>query len=189
MLIRKLLAAASSAASGDEMRALLRRAQSALDDWAGDAYVALQAPVAWRTWEAVTTLSSSATDSPSSALEYPHPVEIVGMLPVIVPRLPNVPNPGLVVPTLDDVIVSVQWDQEQTATAAQDQTAQAGRSSFVTASSLSIIPARLWQIRIESPKPVVTFNWRWKQGTNIFVDSICSVATFVRPLPVRRGAS
>ena len=186
MNLRTLLAAASSAASGEEMRALLAKAKKAADEWAGNSYVALQAPIAWRTWEATTPLSSSASESASAALEYPHPVEIVGLLPIIAPLRPNVPQPGLVVPTLDDVTVAVQWDQEQTATASQDQTAQAGRSSYVTASALSSIPARLWMIRIESPKPVVTFSWRWKQGVNVFVDSVCSMATFVRPLPLVR---
>lgn len=188
MDLKRLLAAASSAASIEETRSLVARAIDAARDWAGESYVALQAPVAWRTWEAQTQLTSAAPESPSAALEYPHPVEIVGLLPVIVPLRPQLPQPGLVVPTLDDVLVSVQWDQEQTATAGQDQTAQTGRSSFVTASSLSIIPARLWKIEIVSPKPVVTFSWRWKQGPNVFVDSLCSVATFVRPLRPYKGA-
>lgn len=186
MDLRRLLSAASSAQSIDEARSLVSRALDAARDWAGDSYVALQAPIAWRTWEAQTQLTSGAPESPSAALEYPHPVEIVGLLPVIVPLRPQLPQPGLVVPTLDDVLVSVQWDQEQAATAGQDQTAQAGRSSFVTASALSIIPARLWKIEIVSPKPVVTFSWRWKQGPNVFVDSLCSVATFVRPLRKER---
>lgn len=167
------------------VRNAIKRARELASDMWSDAFVAMQAPVAWRSWETSAPILSAQAESPGSAIEYPHPVEIVGLFPVIVPAKPNVPAPGLAVPTLDDMLLSVTWDQEQTATAGQDQTSQAGRSSYVTASGLSILTPRLWCIRIESPKPVLSFTWRWKQGPGVFVDSIASVQTFVRPLKRR----
>lgn len=182
--VRKLLALARDL-QGEQLRDAMERAGELLRDYWGDAYVAQMAPVAWRTWESTTTIAGAAPESPGANLEYPHPVEVVGMYPVVVVAAPNAPAPGFVVPTLDDLLVSVNWDQEQQATANQDQTAQSGRSSFVTASSLSVLVPRLWAIRLESPKPVMNFTWRWKQGVGIFQDSIVSVATFVRPIPKR----
>jgi len=182
--VRKLLELAKDL-QGDQLADAVDRARKMLADYWGDAFVAMQAPVAWRTWESSTVLAGSSLESPTASLEFPHPIEIVGMLPTVVVQKPNVPAPGLVTPGLDDLLISINWDQEQQATANQDQTATSGRSSFVTASSLSMKIPRLWCIRIESPKPVLNFVWRWKQGTGVFQDSLLSVATFVRPLPKR----
>jgi hypothetical protein len=145
-----------------------------------DAYVALQAPVAPLTWEAFGSIASTAQQSDQISIQFPRPVQLLAIRPVIRPAS-FTPAPPLVAATLDDILISGVIDQERQLTAQQNPaTSSAAGAQFVTASNLSLALPRLLGQDIRTPTPTVTFQFRWRQGANVFVDSSVSVAVFAR---------
>jgi hypothetical protein len=164
--------------------AFLQELQTDATEDMQDAYVSLATPKANDTWETSVDFITTDTESPVSSIAFPEPVRIIAMLPVIVPAVPFTSfGPPAVravnVASLDDVRISVTVDKKVAYTSQEDTsttTTTAGPNAFVTASALSILLPRLWDIMIESTNPKIEFVWQWKQGPNIFRDSICSIA-------------
>lgn len=153
--------------------------QAAREDM-GDTYVSLATPKADDTWEGTCVFPGASAQSPSSSVDFQQPVRIVGMFPTIVALVPPLASP---IPTLDDLLISVTVDKQDCYTSQQSQAAAttgSGASQFVTASALSILIPRLWDIKIESSNPKIEFVWAWKQGPNIFQDCICNVALLLQ---------
>ncbi len=148
-----------------------------------DAFVSLATPKANDTWETSVVLPGATLTSPVAPLSFPKPVRIIGMIPIIVPVDPF---PGGVAvinrATLEDVLVQVTVDKETQYTSQEDgsSTTTNGPSNFVTAKAVDIMLPRLWDAMIESSNPKVEFVWQWKQGANVFVDSICSMACLLQ---------
>lgn len=165
----------------DEARRLM---EGAVADGASmaDGYTALQTPMVPLTWETFGTLESGQAESPILPIRFPKPVQILAIRPTIRP-LSFAPAPPLVVPTLDDVLLSINIDREKQLTAQQQPgTTTAAGSSFVTAGSLSIGLPRLLAQEVTSPTPQLDFQFRWRQGTGVFIDCTVSVAVFARYL-------
>jgi hypothetical protein len=147
-----------------------------------DAYVALQAPQVPLTWEAFGTIESDQAESPILPIRFPKPVQLIGIRPTIRP-LSFLPLPPLVAPSLDDVLLSISIDREKQLTAQQQPgTTSAAGSSFVSAGALSLGLPRLLAQEITSPTPQLDFQFRWRQGTGVFVACSVSVAVYARYL-------
>jgi hypothetical protein len=170
---------------GSDPNLLDKLEKMALDDLEG-CHVALSAPMANLTWESKVDLLKTDDESPNGLLSFTEPVTVLGFFPTVVPKILPVAG-GSVAGTLDDLEVSVTVDKAERYTNSQvPQTVNAQEEAFVTASSLSTLNAlRLIGINVSSPTPKFQFVWRWKQGKNIFVDSICCMAVIHR----RIGAS
>ena len=153
-----------------------------------DAFVSLQAPIAPLTWEVFGTLPSNALESEQLPVKFPRPMQLIGVRPTIRPLRPDLPVPPLVVPTLDDVMCSIVIDQERQLTAQQNPaTTTAAQSQYVTAGSLALGLPRLLCQDVRSPTPQFYFQFRWRQGINIFTDCTVSMAVFARYRDDGRG--
>lgn len=166
----------------------MRKAKK-LSEWAcrdggaltSDAFAAQQVPIAPLTWEVFGVLQGNATQSEELPMKFPRPVQLVAIRPSVVPLHPELPAPPFVLPSLDDLLLSVNIDQERQLTAQQQPgTTSAAGSQFVTAASLALGLPRLLAQDIRSSTPQLTFQFRWRQGANIFVDCSVSVAVFAR---------
>jgi len=145
------------------------------------AFVALQAPMAPESWEALAVLPSAKEETPTTLLEFPEPVEVVGFYMAVRPAA--TPLAGQFFPTTDDVQVSVQIDRKVSIATLNDaRTSSAGTTPFVTSGAMSILAPRMIGICIDTPKPALGFKFRWKAGPNIWPDSICTATVFARYL-------
>lgn len=152
-----------------------------------DAYVALQAPIAPLTWEVFGELASDQAESEQLPIIFPRPVELIAIRPTIRPKS-FAPAPPLVAPSLDDVLLSVVIDRERQLTAQQQPaTTSAAGAAFVTAGSLNLGLPRLLGQDVTSPTPQFAFQFRWRQGPNVFVSCSVSVAIFARYRDERSG--
>jgi hypothetical protein len=175
------LAGLQKALGQDEVieRAVNRLKRRAAEAWEG-AFVALHAPVAPKTWETRVRYLSSEPESNLGKINFPRAVEVVGFIPTVVP-VSFAPAPPLVFATLDDLVISIAWDQETKVTSVDvNLTTTAAEEAFVTASTTSILLPRLIGLRLTTPQPQLQIKWRWKQGPGVFVDSIVSLAAAVR---------
>ena len=139
-------------------------------------------PSARDTWELQGALLGAQETSETIAMDFPGPCKLVGMYPSIsgVP-----PTGGLVQPTLDDIMILLDFNQKRKYTAQVGQTAQAQRAQgFVTLASLDT-RIRDLEIEVMNERPVMDVQFRWKrfvQGAPIFEDQVVSLAFFVEVL-------
>lgn len=178
-IIRRLASLLESGRT-EEARALAMKAGNDGGALLSSAYVALQAPICPLTWEGFGTLASDQEQSEQIPIVFPRPVQLVAIRPTIRP-LSFSPLPPLVAPSLDDVLISVVIDRERQLTAQQQPaTSSAAGAQFVTASNLALGLPRLLGQDIQSPTPSIAFQFRWRQGANIFVGCSVAVAVFAR---------
>lgn len=141
-------------------------------------YIALTAPRAQLTREVSIYLSAGDVESDRVQIEFPRPVEIVGFEPTLVDVDPST---GLIVPTLDDVLVSIDSSLEERPTASVGFTAPGGGSGYVTLSTISARVPRLWGWELRDSRPVIGFQLRWKlPGTRR--DALVGIAAIARYL-------
>lgn len=139
-------------------------------------------PAARDTWELQGVLLGTQETSETIPMYYPGPCRIVG----VYPSLSGIPaDEDFETPTLDDIMVSLDFNQKRKYTAQVGQTSQAQRSQgFVTLNSLNTIYRDL-DIEVTNERPVMDVQFRWKrftQGTPIFPDRIVALAFFVEVL-------
>ncbi len=140
-------------------------------------------PAANDTWELQGVLLNAQETSEVIKMDFPGPCKLVGMYPSI----SSVPaGGGLVVPTLDDIMVLLDFNQKRQYTAQVGQTSQAQRAQgYVTLNSLNTLHRDL-EIEVTNERPVMDVQFRWKRftsGTPIFVDNVVvSMAFFVEVL-------
>jgi hypothetical protein len=147
-----------------------------------DAWVATMAPKADRTWDASITFLGTDAQSGVAPMMFGRATEVLGFHTVIVP-VSFAPQPGLIVPVVDDLLVSVQYDLHDVITNTQrDRTAPNPPQQFAQASALQVFLPRVIGLRLESAAPQMSFTWRWKQGPGVFVDSLVTISAFVRYL-------
>ena len=139
-------------------------------------------PAARDTWELQGSLLGTQETTETIAMNFPGPCKIVGMYP----SLSGVPaTGGLETPSLDDIMVLLDFNQERRYTAQIGQTTAAQRAqSFVTLNAMNTVYRDL-DIEVENARPVMTVQFRWKrftQGTPIFPNRVVSLAFFVEVL-------
>lgn len=136
-------------------------------------------PAARDTWEIQGVLLSTQERSEVVPMYFPGPCRIVGLYPSLSGIAPVDP---LVAPTLDDIMVSVDFNQERKYTSQIGQTSQAQRmQSFVTLNAMNTLYRDL-DIEVLNARPTMGVQFAWKrftQGTPIFPDRIVSLAFFV----------
>jgi hypothetical protein len=136
-------------------------------------------PAARDTWELQGSLLGTLEQSEVVPMDFPGPCRIVGMYP----SLSGVPaTGGLETPTLDDIMMLLDFNQERRYTAQIGQTSASQRGqSFVTVNSMNTLYRDL-DIEVTNARPVMTVQFRWKrftQGTPIYPNRIVSLAFFV----------
>lgn len=139
-------------------------------------------PSARDTWELQGSLLGAQERSETISMDFPGPCKIVGMYPSL---SGPAPTGGLVQPTLDDIMVMLDFNQQRKYTAQIGQTSAAQRGQgFVTLNALNTLYRDL-DIEIENARPVMGVMFRWKrftQGTPIYPDQEVSLAFFVEVL-------
>jgi len=139
-------------------------------------------PAARDTWELQGVLLGSQETSETIQMPFPGPCRLVG----VYPSLSGVPaTGGLETPTLDDIMVLLDFNQKRKYTAQVGQTSQAQRAQgFVTLASMDT-RFRDLDIEVMNDRPVMDVQFRWKrftQGTPIVPDRVVSLAFFVEVL-------
>jgi hypothetical protein len=145
-------------------------------------HVPLLKPAARDTWELQGSLLGTLEMSETIALTFPGPCRLVGCYP----SLSGIPAVGgLETPTLDDIMVMLDFNQKRKYTAQIGQTSQAQRmQGFVTLNAMNTIFRDL-DIEVMNERPVMDVQFRWKRftlGTPIFPDRVVSMAFFVEVL-------
>lgn len=138
-------------------------------------------PAARDTWELQGSLLGDQETSETIAMMFPGPCKLVG----VYPSLSFTPDEDLEVPTLDDIMVMLDFNQKRKYTSQIGQTTQAQRAQgFVTLNAMNTLFRDL-EIEVNNDRPVMDVQFRWKrfvQGAPIFPDSIVSMAFFVEVL-------
>lgn len=139
-------------------------------------------PAANDTWELQGSLLGAQETSATIKMDFPGPCKLVGMYP----SLSGVaPTGSLVQPTLDDIMILLDFNQKRKYTAQVGQTTQAQRAQgFVTLNALNTLFRDL-EIEVTNERPVMDVQFRWKrftQGTPFYPDQAVSLAFFVEVL-------
>ena len=139
-------------------------------------------PAARDTWELEGVLLGTDETSETIKMDFPGPCRLVGMYP----SLSGVPaTGGLETPTLDDIMVLLDFNQKRQYTARVGQTTGAQRAQgYVTLNAMNTLYRDL-EIEVTNERPVMDVQFRWKrftQGTPIFPDRVISLAFFVEVL-------
>lgn len=139
-------------------------------------------PAAQDTWELQGSLLGTQETSETVPMNFPGPCKIVGMYP----SLSGIPaTGGLETPTLDDIMILLDFNQKRKYTSQIGQTSQAQRAQgFVTLNALNTLFRDL-EIEQTNERPVMDVQFRWKrftQGTPIYPARIVSLAFFVEVL-------
>ncbi len=150
-----------------------------MNNWKNDLHVPKVKPFSNDTWEVQGSLLNSANNSQRVPLVFPAPCRIVGLYPSLTINS----NPaGLLLPTLDDLLVSLSFNQQRIYTSQIGQTAAALRGqSFVTLSSLETTLRDL-NIVVDTDRPQMAIQYMWKrfiQGTPLYPDMIVETDLFV----------
>ena len=147
-------------------------------------FSALVAPIAEYTWEVEALLGNDEDESTRVPIQFNRPVELIGMLPSLTEVSQTV---GLRTPTLADVKVSVDINQQVRITQKLETTTQSDPdSAFVTMLAMST-QFRLLRLQLKNASPDVGLKFRWKVlpdpgPTPIFNPVLCNIAFFVRYL-------
>lgn len=140
-------------------------------------------PVAPDTWEVRATLGNDEEETPRVEITLPGPTTIVGAYASVIQ---DSSVGGLLIPTLDDILVLADLDSQRRFTSGpmQGQSTQASKSS--TYATLATLDSRIRDLywNCASSRPVVGFTFRWKRftsGTPHYEDAQISLALFVLP--------
>jgi hypothetical protein len=130
-----------------------------------DSMVAVVAPKTERVWEALTVLENDDTDGVAVRVKFPFDCEILGVYPSVAKNT----NTGKALPSLDDLLVDIQLNQDQHFTsrfAEQDSNSQktectlgAWRDSLTGARTTSILMTQRATGTTQNDL-VVTFKWK-----------------------------
>jgi len=142
------------------------------------------AAVAPLTWEVQASLGGTVLQTGRIPLDFRGPVEIVGFYPSVIATSAAL---GLLTPTLDDILVLLDANNQERFTNRLEQTtAAATGAGFVTLGALgSERAARFVAIKIRNARPDVGVQFRWKRdpaGGAIYQDATIGLAFFARYL-------
>jgi len=146
-----------------------------------DGFAAESAPVAPYRWEQRIQFLGSQLQSNREQFVFPFGVEVLGYIPTIVSL--DTP-PGALAPTIDDIDVAIDVNQQQYVTNANGVTTPGGTQggNFITLRTIQILDAALFRLQIVGVNPVMGFTLRWKRGANIYQDAIVGIGIVARPL-------
>jgi hypothetical protein len=140
-------------------------------------------PVAPDTWEIRASLANADEESPRIDIVFPGPSTVVGAYCAVIQ---DSSTGGLLIPTLDDILVLVDLDNQRRFTSGpnQGQSSQASKSSqYITLAAFDSRIRDLY-LNLSSPRPVLGLTFRWKRfatGTDFYEDAQISVSLFVLP--------
>jgi len=160
-----------------ELNALVRAARNSADgSFATDA-----APIAPYRWEQRFQMASAQAVTDRIPFTFPFGIEVLGFIPTIC-ALAN--PPGLLVPTLNDIDISIDVNAQQFITSTQGVSTPGGTQggNFITLATIQIIQQALFRLQIVGVNPVMGFTLRWKRGINVYQDSIVGIGIVARPL-------
>lgn len=146
-----------------------------------DLHVPKVKPFSNDTWEVQGSLDGSEEESVVVPLIFPDPCRIVGIYASLTLNQTG-SIAGLLVPTLDDIMVLMDMNQQRRYTNQIGKTTQAQKGQgFVTLGSVDT-RVRDLNIEVNNATPQAGFQFRWKrfiQGTPLYPDYIVSLALFV----------
>lgn len=150
------------------------------------------AAVAPFTWEVQAELGRTVLQTGRIPLDFRGPVEIVGFYPSVIAS--SAVGGGLLAPTLDDILVLLDVNNEQRFTNRLEQTtAAATGAGFVTLGALGAARAqRFLDLKIRNARPDVGVQFRWKRDPNgvaIYQNALIGLAFFARYLEPGEVAS
>lgn len=142
------------------------------------------AAVAPYTWEAQAVLGRTVLQTGRIPLRFAKPVQIVGFYPSVIADS-NVG--GLLVPTLDDILVLLDMNEEKRFTNRLEQTTGAATGAgFVTLGALGSARAqRFLNLKVRNAAPDIGVQFRWKRdpsGGAIYEDAMIGLAFFAKYL-------
>lgn len=144
-----------------------------------DLHVPKVKPFSNDTWEVQGSLLGAEETSARVPLTFPSPCRIVGMYPSLTL---NAVAGSLIIPSLDDIMVYFDTNQQRRYTNQIGDTTQAARNGgYVTLNALNTVFRDL-NIVVDNSRPGAGFQFRWKRftaGTPIYPDHLVSLALFV----------
>lgn len=143
------------------------------------------AAVAPYTWEVQATLGRTVLQTGRVPLSFKKPVQVVGFYPSVIAG--SAVGGGLLVPTLDDILVLLDANEERRFTNRLEQTtAAATGAGFVTLGALGSARAqRFLNLKLRNAAPDIGVQFRWKRdpaGGAIYEDALVGLAFFVKYL-------
>lgn len=142
------------------------------------------AAVAPYTWEVQATLGRTVLQTGRIPLSFKKPVKIVGFYPSVIQ---GSAVGGLLLPTLDDILVLLDANEERRFTNRLEQTAAAATGAgFVTLGALGSARAqRFLDLKLRNAAPDIGVQFRWKRdptGGPWYEDAMIGLAFFVKYL-------
>lgn len=139
------------------------------------------AAVAPYTWEVQATLGRTTLQTGRIPLAFKKPVKIVGFYPSVIAG--SAVGGALLTPTLDDILVLLDANEERRFTNRLEQTtAAATGAGFVTLGALGSARAqRFLNLKLREAAPDIGVQFRWKRDPNgvaIYEDAIVALAFF-----------
>lgn len=145
-------------------------------------FAALNAPVAPFTWGAIVELPNTVQQTADVPVRFERPLELLGIKAIVVPKYPLI-GTGLIVPTVDDIDVMMQTDNEDLWTKTLLESGSGG--DFAPLTALAIDAPRLLRIVPAADAPDFTFRFQWTQftqGTPLFEHAIIKLGILARYL-------
>ena len=166
---------------GSDPILLARLEKYAKEAWEG--IVALHAPASPMTWETRLIFTGAAQKTNRQAFRFPRPVEIVGFLPTLV----VLSTGGAITPSTDDILVSMDTDNQNYLTSGDGVSTNAGGNvgPFVTLSAMSVQVPRICGYKLRNPTPDIGFTFQWAQSVAagaVYKDVILAMAMYARYL-------
>lgn len=156
---------------------LLGRLESMAKQAFSGAFVALMAPLARDTREVRVILPGAAVvPTNRQSVIFPQPIEILGFNPIV-----TAAGAGTA-PDVANIDCAIDINNEQQLQAADGVTTVAGGAAaqFISLPNFSILTPRMMGLRVESPKPDVGFQFRWKRTIGGAADAFVCVGIFYR---------
>lgn len=140
-------------------------------------------PVAPDTWEIRASLANDEEETPRVSLEFPGPTTVVGMY---VSVIQDSEVGGLLIPTLDDLLVMVDLDNQRRFTSGPTQGQSVAASKSSTYVTLATLDSRIRDLylNLASARPILGLTFRWKRfilGTPVYEGANIAVSLFVLP--------
>jgi hypothetical protein len=144
-------------------------------------FAALHAPVTPKTWSISAELARTVESTGVIPMRFTRPIEILGIKATVTAKRPLVGG-GLIIPTVDDLDVSLLTDDQDLWTKHLAESGSEG--NFVALSHLTIDAPRLLRIVPRGDAPDLAFEFAWAQFIDathpIFEDALIRVSIMCR---------
>jgi hypothetical protein len=144
-------------------------------------FQALHAPVTPKTWSITAELARTVESTGGIPVRFTRPIEILGIKATVTAKRP-LTGGGLIIPTVDDLDVSLITDDEDLWTKHLKESGSEGQ--FVALSHLTVDAPRLLRIVPRGSAPDLSFEFAWGQFIDaahpIFEDALIRLSLFCR---------